>query len=93
LDKHVTARRVLYHPDHVARLRSVLAEAKSDLHEMHERHVAELNALRGELDELREILAIVVDAARSQAESNVATLRRQLEYALARLERPNKSLH
>jgi len=93
-----SGRRILYRPEHVAqmreRLRGVLDEAKADLHAMHERHVAELEELRREVAELRSILAIVVSVTRQHAESDLASLRRQLETALARLERdPRKPLN
>ena len=85
------ANRLLYHPHHVqalrGRLRGVLDEAKADLHAMHRRHVAELAELRAELAELRSIFQDVVRTLRVQAETDVATLRRQLETALVRLER------
>jgi hypothetical protein len=94
----MNARRVvLYHPQYIERFRSAL---RNDLHEMNARHaaehaqrMAELAELRAELAELREILAIVVSVTRQQAEADVVTLRRQLEIALARLERPGKPLH
>jgi hypothetical protein len=89
----MSGNRILYRPEHVARLRGVLNSAREDLREMHAKHLAELADLRAELGELREILAIVVGVARQQAETDVATLRRQLEYALARLERPAGPLH
>jgi hypothetical protein len=61
---------------------------------MHARHVAELAALRNEIDELRDVLQLVVGILRVQAESDVRTLRRQLTAVLARLERdPAKPLH
>jgi len=90
-----SGRRVLYHPEHVAKLRGVLDDAKADLHAMHERRVAELAELRRELDELRSILALVVSVTRQQAEADLASLRRQLETALVRLERrdPAQPLH
>jgi hypothetical protein len=62
------SRRVLYHPDRVQLL----------LREMHERHVAELAALRAELDGIRELYDQLrsVTLARSKAEVEVAALRR-----------------
>jgi hypothetical protein len=92
---------VLYHPRYVAAFRNLLAEAKNDLHAVHERHVAEheryvaeLADLHREVVELREIMQLIVGTLRTQAESDVATLRRQLETALARIERDQqKPLH
>jgi hypothetical protein len=84
---------VLYHPKYVAALRNVLAGAKADLHEMHFRHLCELADLRREVAELRSILQDVIRASREKGEADVASLRRELEHALARLERPNKPLH
>jgi len=88
------ARRVLYRPEHVAALRGVLARAKADLHEMHFRHLCELADLRREVGELREALQLVMSITRQQVEADVASMRRQLELALARVERdPRKPLH
>lgn len=56
--------------------------------------MAELADLRDELHELREIMLLVTSTLRQQAECDVAQLRRQLELALARLERdPRRPLH
>jgi hypothetical protein len=89
--------RLLYSPHHVEAYRIALREAKDDLREMHERHTAEMESLRGELRELREILTILVAVGRSQVEGELAGLRRQLETQLARLARlerdPQKPLH
>ena len=46
-------RRLLYHPEYVRAFADALREARADLHEMHSRHVAEVAALRRELDEVR----------------------------------------
>jgi hypothetical protein len=84
----------LYHPKYVMALRNFLAEAKSDLREMHRRHLAELAQLRVEVAELRAVLALVVSVSRQQAETDIATLRQRLECALARIERdPAKPLN
>jgi hypothetical protein len=69
-----SARRVVIHPRYVAALRNTLADAKADLHAMHARHVAELAALRAEV-ELREVWLLVTSTLRRQAESDVATPR------------------
>src|SRR6516165_7788041 len=60
----VSGRRPLYSPQYVAGFRNALAEARGDLAELHHRHLAELQQLRHEVAELREILAIVVSVAR-----------------------------
>lgn len=85
---------LLYSPQYLAALRNTLAAAKADLHEMHFRHLCGLADLRKEIAELRSILADVV-ALRTQAETDVATLRRQLETALVKLAQrdPQKPLH
>ena len=71
-----------------------MAETNADLHEMFCRRLDELNALRGEIAEVRSIFLDVVTTLRMQAEADVATLRRRLEIALARLERdPTRPLN
>ena len=60
----------------------------------HARFVAEVTALRAEVQELRDIMQTVTRCARENAEHDVASLRRQLETQLARLERdPKRPLH
>lgn len=89
-----SGRRILLHPRYIEGFRVALREARGDLHEMHYRHLCELAALRAEVAELREILSMIVGTLRTQAETDLATLRRQLERALARIERdPNNLLH
>ena len=85
------SRRVLlYRPRYIQGVRNslanTLAEARADLHDMHFKHLCELADLRREIGELRSILGDVVTTLRTQAESDVATLRRQLETALAKLD-------
>ena len=92
--QHNSRRVVLYHPRVIAALRNTLAEAKDDLRDLHHRHLAELADLRAEISELRSILADVVTSLRTQADQDVAALRRQLMIALARLKRdPQRPLH
>jgi len=87
-------RNILYHPAHIETLRRVLAKAKVDLHDQHFQHlcqIADLNvevtALRVELTELRQVVLLLTSIRRSEAETDVATLRQQLLTVLARLER------
>jgi hypothetical protein len=75
------ARRLLYHPDYVAR---IIRAMKDDLHrvtwEMRRDAAAtmrELNLLRDEVHDLRRLREIVV--ARRRAEHELADLRRQRE--------------
>ena len=69
-------------------------ERRSGLHILTDEEERELAALRREFDELRSIMLDVVRCLRQQTESDVATLRGQLEVALARIERdPAKPLH
>jgi len=87
-------RRLLVSPERVELIRSALREARADLYEMHESHLRELQELRAEVAELRDVLQLVVRITREWAETDVATLRRQLEVALARIERdPATPLH
>jgi hypothetical protein len=53
----------------------------------HDALAAELVDLQRQVAELRDVLQLVVSVSRQQAETDVATLRRQLEVAIARLER------
>jgi hypothetical protein len=94
----MNACRVLYSREYAQRVfRNALAEARSDLHEMHHRHLCELEDLRKEIAELRSIFLDVVTNLRTQAEQDVTQLRRQLETALLRLAQrdrdPAKPLH
>jgi len=85
---------VLYHPQYLEGFRNALREARADLHQLHFNHLCELADVRAELKVLREVLEVVVSVTRQQAEGNLASLRRQLEVALARIERdPRKPLH
>jgi len=59
----------------------------------HRALLAELVDLKAQVSELREVLQVVVSVSRQRAETDVAMLRRQLETALARIERPSKPLH
>jgi CHASE1-domain containing sensor protein len=89
------SRRVVLHPRYVEALRNTLREARADLHAQQFQFLCEVADLRRELDELREILALIVSITRQQAQADVATMRRQLETALVRLERrdPAQPLH
>jgi len=95
-------RRIVYLPEHFQALCATLARAKADLSEQHFRHLCaiadqnvEIEALRSEVRELREVVALLTAIRREEAEHTVASLRRQLEAVLARLERrdPNQPLH
>jgi len=89
-----SSRRVVLHPRIAERYRNLLREARADLYDMHFRHLCELEDLRVELRELKEILSLLVTLRRQQAEGDLDALQRQLETALARIERdPNKPLH
>jgi len=84
----MTGRRRLYDE---ARVRALFSAMRDELRSMGEKHTAEVESLRREF---REALQIIVGTLRQTAESDVATLRRQLELALARIERdPQKQLH
>ena len=87
-------RRLLYSPQYVRGFRVALREARTDLYDMHFKHLCELADLRKEIAELRAVLHLVVTTLREKADQDVAQLRRQLETPLARLERdPAKPLH
>jgi hypothetical protein len=87
-------RRLVYSED---RVRLLFGRMRDELAEMHERHVAELTALRAELEGVRaafdELRA--VSLARSRAEVELAELRRLREIGRARVaERdPAQPLH
>ena len=80
---HNTGRRIILHPN----VCIALIEARE--------HQSEMEALRAEVAELREVLEVVVRATREQAEADLHELRRQLQAALARLQRRDltKPLH
>ena len=80
-------RRLLVNSERVEVIRIALRAARADLDEMHARHLRELAGLRHEVNELRDVVQLVVSILRQQAKTDVASLRRQLEVALARLER------
>jgi hypothetical protein len=87
-------RRLLYSPQFVRGFAVALREAKADLHKMHFKHLCELADLKKEIGELREVMLLVTSTLRQQAETDVATLRAQLERALMRLaHRDGKPLH
>jgi hypothetical protein len=86
-------RLLLYHPSHVEALQRVLAECKAELSARTFEHFcrqadmnAEVRALRNEVAELRDVLQLLVSIRRQEAEIDVATLRRQLEALLLRLQ-------
>jgi hypothetical protein len=90
----MNGRRVLLHPNYIQAMRNTfMREARADLHQMHFEHLCQLADLRRELTELREVLELVVSVSRQKAETDVATLRQQLETALAKLERPSGPLN
>jgi hypothetical protein len=82
--------RILYS---VERIHVLLARAREV--DFSEEQLRELAELRAEVNELREILALVVGTMRTQAEADVSALRGELERALARLCRrnPDQPLH
>jgi len=86
---------LLYHPAYVEGYRVALIQARADLHDVHLQHVGELADLKAEISELRAVLHTVVTCLREQADQDVATLRHELELALARLTRrdPDQRLH
>jgi F0F1-type ATP synthase membrane subunit b/b' len=88
-------RRLVASPALVQRLRNVFAEERATAQQQHLEFLAEVAELRGELMEMREILAMMVATSRAQAETDVEDLRRQLEHALSCLTRrdPNTPLH
>jgi hypothetical protein len=81
----VVRKRVLYSQQYIEGYRNALAEARSDLQEMHAKHLHEHAILRRELDqcraELGELKTTVL--ARQHAESELATLYRERELARA----------
>ena len=92
-------RKLVYTADCV---HAMAASMRADLVELHERHLAEhnalrveLNAMRAEVAELRDVMLLITSTLHQQAEHDVHTLRRQLETALVRLERrdPAQPLH
>jgi len=91
-------RRLLLSPQYVQGFRVALREARNELHEMFFRHACEVNdlrrevdALRAELDHLRELRAAVL--ARQKAEHALAALHRERAIARARaVERDPVSL-
>jgi hypothetical protein len=76
-------RRVLYHPD---RVHALFARMLDDLHNMADRHAAEVESLRRELDAVRQQFFELraVSLARSKAEVEVAELRRLREIGRAK---------
>jgi hypothetical protein len=84
-------RRVLYTPE---RVHALLRKVRADEGIANFETLCELHDLKREVAELRDILGLMVSTLRTQAEADVAQLRRQLEHALTRLERrPTTSLH
>ena len=79
-------RRLLYHPEYVRAFADALREARADLHEMHSRHVAEVAALRRELDEVRAAFDELrtVSLARQRAEVELRGLYRERAIVRAR---------
>ena len=90
--QHDGRRILFYHPRIVAAFRNALVEARSDLTEMHLRHLSELADLRHKIDELREVVQLVVSLLRQQAEMDVKTLGAQLLAVLVRLQRRDPSV-
>jgi len=78
-------RRLLYSPQYVRGFANALREARSDLHDMHFKHLCELADLRRELDECRAALNELRAAtlARQRAEAELAGLYREREIARA----------
>ncbi|HMF28131.1 MAG TPA: hypothetical protein VKE42_05125 [Candidatus Cybelea sp.] len=80
-----STRRVLYTHDRlVALVRSVRVEDSETR--------AELQALRRELDEFREVLLVITGTLREQTEQHLAELLRRYEPKLARLARDGQRL-
>jgi hypothetical protein len=79
-------RRILYSPQYVQGFRVALAEARSDLHDMHFRHLCEIADLRRELDETRAALDELRAAtlAREKAEYELRELYHERAIARAR---------
>jgi hypothetical protein len=65
-------RRVLYRPDYVRGFANALREARSDLHDMHFKHVCELDEARAALRDLQAAVQ-----ARWEAEARLAELYRE----------------
>src|SRR5262245_22588557 len=83
-------RRPLLRPDVTTALAKLLGEARkahaqamADLHAL--AHRCAISDMQAEVTELREILYDVTVVLRQQADTDVETLRRQLELALIRL--------
>jgi len=81
-------RRVLYRPEFVAGYVRAYRQAQADLHDLHFKHMCqmadlrrELDVLRAELAQLRELDTVV--RARQNAEIEVAELRRRREIVKA----------
>jgi hypothetical protein len=85
-------RRLLYTQD---RVRALVRAMRADAAVSNFETLCELQDLKREIAELREILAMLVATARTEAEGNVARLRHELECVLARLHRrdPRQALH
>jgi hypothetical protein len=87
-------RRILYTPE---RVHAVFARMREELHELADRHAAQVAALRAELDEVRaqfdELRSISL--VRQRVEAELASLYREREIARARTaERdPNAALN
>ena len=92
-----TGRRLLVHPHHLAYIAGynrAMLDARADASVSNFETLCELHDLKREVADLRDILGLMVSTLRTQAEADVAQLRRQLEHALTRLERrPTTSLH
>jgi hypothetical protein len=69
--------------------RETFDELLAEHHAANFRHQCELEVLREEVRELREIMSDVTTAMRTQADANVAELRHQLEIALIKLAPPD----
>jgi hypothetical protein len=85
-------RRIVLRPHLVAGLRNALLEARADLSARDFEYrcavadlKAEVETLRGEVRELRDVLLLLTSLRREQAEEDLATLRRQLEVVLVKL--------
>jgi len=77
-------RRILYTE---GRVRQMFGKMRAELHEMHERHIAELARLREELDQARAQFEELrsISLARSRAEVELSELRRLREIGRARV--------
>jgi len=78
-----SSRKLLYTPD---RVHAMFSQMRDDLHELAVRHASEVAALRAELDHVWDLYARLraVSLARTQAEAELADLRREREIARAR---------